>query len=72
MHTWFGKILVFTGLLIALLGLAVWFAPKIPWLGKLPGDIRYQGERFTLYFPLVTCLVLSILLTIVLNLLMRR
>jgi len=72
MYTWLSKMLVLTGIFITLLGLAVWLVPKIPWLGKLPGDIRYQGERVTFYFPVVTCLVLSVLLTILLNLLMRR
>ncbi|MCC9602889.1 DUF2905 domain-containing protein [Stieleria sp. JC731] len=42
----------------------VWLlSPSIPWLGKLPGDIRIEGENFKLYFPVVTCIVVSLLLT---------
>jgi hypothetical protein len=61
-------LLILVGLFIAAIG-AVWlFAPSIRWLGKLPGDIRIEGENFTFYFPLVTCIVVSLLLTGVLYL----
>ena len=51
------------GLVIAAIG-AVWLlAPYIPWLGKLPGDIAVEGKGFRFYFPVVTCIVLSLLLT---------
>jgi hypothetical protein len=72
MQTWLGKTLVAFGIFCLVLGLILCFSPKIPWLGKLPGDIRIQGERFSFYFPLVTCLILSVLLTILLNLFFRR
>jgi len=67
-----GKFLVFTGVIIAIFGLLLIFAPKIPYLGRLPGDIVIQKKNFTFYFPWVTCLLLSIILTIILNLLFRR
>jgi hypothetical protein len=55
--------LVLIGLLIAGIG-AIWLlAPQIPWLGKLPGDIRVEGKGLRFYFPVVTCIVLSLLLT---------
>lgn len=72
MHEWLGKSLIFVGVLFVLIGLIFLFAPKAPWLGKLPGDIHIRGERFSFYFPLATCLLLSILLTVILNLLLRR
>jgi len=64
-----GKMLILMGLLVLLVGLVMTFAPKlkIPFLGRLPGDIRIEREGFRFYFPVVTCIVLSILLTIVLN-----
>ena len=40
-------------------------APSIPWLGRLPGDIRIERENFRFYFPLVTCLLLSLILSLV-------
>lgn len=63
------KWIIFFGLGIAVFGLLVWIGAKtgIP-IGKLPGDIRFQKEKFVLYFPLVTSLVLSLFLTIVVNL----
>lgn len=68
-----GKMLVLMGLFVVLMGLLMILVPKIkvPFLGKLPGDIRIERERFSFYFPIVTCIVLSILLTIVLNVIAR-
>ncbi len=68
-----GKMLVLMGLFIIFVGLLLIFAPKMkmPFLGRLPGDIYYQKGRFSFYFPIVTCILLSILLTIVLNLIFR-
>jgi hypothetical protein len=63
-----GKVLVVIGLAIALVGLLAWLAPgSLRWMGRLPGDIR--GDHFA--FPIVTCLVISLVLTIVLNVLAR-
>ena len=67
-----GKLLIFSGLVLAAVGLVLTFAPKLPWLGRLPGDILIQRGRFTFAFPLATCLVLSLLLTLLLNLFFRR
>ena len=55
--------LVIIGILIAVFGLVWLLAPSIPWLGKLPGDIAIERENFRFYFPLTTCILLSILLT---------
>lgn len=56
-------LLVIVGLLIAVIGLVWLFAPAVPWLGKLPGDIVIERENFRFYFPLTTCILLSLLLT---------
>ena len=58
-----GWVLIVVGMLIALIGLVWQIAPSIPWLGKLPGDIVIERENFRLYFPLATCVLLSLLLT---------
>ena len=68
----FGKILVFFGLLIALFGVILIFAGRmhLP-IGRLPGDILYRGKNATFYFPLATCIVLSVVLSLVLYLVSR-
>jgi len=63
--------LIVFGIVIAVVGAILLAAPKIPWLGKLPGDFIYRGERFTFYFPLATSIVLSIILSLVLYLFRR-
>jgi hypothetical protein len=63
-HTSFGWMLLVLGLVIAGVGLVLILAPSIPWLGRLPGDIRIEGEHFGFYFPLVTCLFLSLVLSL--------
>jgi hypothetical protein len=55
--------LVVVGILIALIGLVWLFSPSIPWLGKLPGDIAIERDNFSFYFPLTTCILLSVALT---------
>jgi hypothetical protein len=59
-------ILIFIGLLLAAVGLAWLVLPNIPWLGRLPGDIRWEGEHGSFYFPIVTCLVVSFVLSLAL------
>jgi Protein of unknown function (DUF2905) len=56
-----GRILLLLGVFIALLGAFFYFNGKLPFrLGRLPGDIVHKGEHTTLYFPIVTCLLLSV------------
>ena len=66
-----GKFLIMSGAIILLLGLILWsgFAPK--WLGRLPGDIRIEREHAAFYFPIVTCIILSVLLTVLLSIFRR-
>ena len=59
-----GKMLLLLGIILALIGGGLLLLPKIPWLGKLPGDIFYKGEKVSFYFPLTTSIIISILLTL--------
>ena len=59
-----GKFLVFLGLIVAAIGGLLLLSGKIPWLGRLPGDILIQKRNFTFYFPLATSILLSLLLTL--------
>jgi DUF2905 family protein len=62
-HFGFGWILLFVGLFIAGIGLLWIITPSIPWLGRLPGDLRFEGERVRIYVPVATCLLLSLILS---------
>ena len=66
-----GRILIYFGLLLVVLGVIFSLVGKLPWLGQLPGDITIERERFTFYFPLATCLIISVVLSLVLYLLRR-
>ena len=59
------RLLILMGLLLLGVGLLLLLSDKIPWLGRLPGDIVVKRERFTFYFPLVTCLILSVILSLI-------
>ena len=62
-----GKLLLFLGVFLVVVGAILVLGARLPFrLGRLPGDIAYQGRNTTFYFPIVTCLVLSVLLTLVL------
>lgn len=65
------KILIFTGIFLIILGLIFPLIKKIP-LGKLPGDISISGKNFQIFFPVSTSILISIILTVVLNLLFRK
>jgi hypothetical protein len=59
-----GKTLMIVGSLMLLVGAFLSFEGKLPWVGRLPGDIFIQRDNFTLYFPLATSLVISVLLSL--------
>jgi Protein of unknown function (DUF2905) len=67
-----GKILVGFGLLIVLAGVVLVFVGRVPWIGRLPGDIHIQRGNFIFYFPLATSLLLSVVLTLLLYVVGRR
>ena len=66
-----GKILILGGAFLAFLGLLLVFWQRIPFLGRLPGDIFVNKGSFQFFFPIVTCIIISIALTIILNLVIR-
>ncbi len=67
-----GRVLVFVGLAIALAGVLIWLGSRFfPWLGNLPGDIRIEGENYSIYIPLATMLLISIVGSILLNIVLR-
>ncbi len=66
-----GKLFIFLGAFLVLLGGIMVVGGKLFGLGRLPGDIFIQKGNFSFYFPLVTCIILSILLTVILNLIRR-
>jgi len=59
-----GRMLVIVGVLLVIVGLGFMFADKIPYVGRLPGDIFIKREKFSFYFPLTTSIIISIILTI--------
>jgi hypothetical protein len=63
-----GKFILIIGVIATVVGLVMWsgFAPK--WLGRLPGDIRIDREHSVFYFPVVTCIILSVILSLLLSL----
>ncbi|MHC4267599.1 MAG: DUF2905 domain-containing protein [Planctomycetota bacterium] len=68
----FGKILILIGLLLALLGFIFIVGNKIPFIGKLPGDIALERKNYSFYFPVTTCIIISIVLSFVLWLFSKR
>jgi hypothetical protein len=69
---YFARILIIFGLTLLLAGGVILLAVRyFPWLGNLPGDIRYEGENFKVYFPLATMILLSIVASVVLNIVLR-
>ena len=66
-----GKSLILLGAIIVVIGLVIIAAPKIPYLGKLPGDFHFRKGNFEFYFPLATSIVVSVILSGILWLLSR-
>jgi hypothetical protein len=67
-----GKLLIVFGLLIAVVGVILLLVGRLPWLGRLPGDIHVQRGNWTFYFPLATSLLVSIVLTLIFWIIGRR
>jgi len=67
-----GKWIIIIGVLIVLAGIIIYFFhDKLHWVGRLPGDIRIEKENFRFYFPLATMIVLSLLVTLIINIIKR-
>jgi len=67
-----GRVLILAGVALAAVGVLLVFARRIPFLGRLPGDIVVQWDSWTIYVPLATMLLLSLVLSLVLNFIIRR
>ena len=61
-----GKTLIYLGIVLVIVGAIIMLAGKLPWLGHLPGDITIERERFSFYFPLATCILISVIVSLVL------
>ena len=68
----FGKLLILFGLVLVVLGMLLAWGPRVPWIGRLPGDLSFGGEHWRVYIPLGTSLLLSLLLTGLIWLLNRK
>ena len=67
-----GRVLVIFGVFIAAIGFLIIFSGKVPWLGRLPGDIVLHKKHFTFYFPIATSILISLLLTLLFWILGKR
>ena len=67
-----GRVIVVVGIFMIVFGFLIMLSPKIPFLGKLPGDIYLKRGNFSFYFPIVTSILVSLIITIILNLLFGR
>jgi len=67
-----GRSLIVIGLVITVIGVLFLLAGRIPWLGRLPGDILIKRENFTFYFPVTTCVIASLVLSVILYILFRK
>jgi hypothetical protein len=66
-----GKIFIYLGLVLVVIGVVLMLAGKVPWLGRLPGDISVERENFSFYFPLATSILVSVIISLVLYFLRR-
>jgi hypothetical protein len=66
-----GRFLIIIGVILVIVGAVFLLAPKLPWLGHLPGAISYKRGNFSFYFPLGTCILISIVLTLIMYLLRK-
>lgn len=67
-----GKMIFIAGIIIAIVGLIIMFFNKVPFIGKMPGDIIIKKDNFTFYFPIVTSILLSIILSLIIYFLRRK
>jgi len=67
-----GKVLIVVGVVLVGVGLVLVLGGKVPWLGRLPGDVAIERKHFSLYFPVATCVLVSAVITLILWLLGRH
>ena len=68
----FGKILIFIGLLLTILGVIFAFGNKLPLVGRLPGDIAIERKNYSFYFPVATCIIISVIMSSILWLFSKK
>ena len=67
-----GKLIIYAGLLLVVIGVMIQYAPwTVSWFGRLPGDIRIQGEKGGVFIPITSMIIVSVVLTVIVNLLKR-
>jgi magnesium-transporting ATPase (P-type) len=67
-----GRYIIFIGIAVVVIGILIYFLhDKLHWIGRLPGDIRIEKQNFRFYFPIVTMLLISLVLTILINLIKK-
>lgn len=66
------KLIIISGVVMVLVGVVLFFAGKLPLAGKLPGDIFIKKDNFTFYFPIATCILLSIVFSIIMSVITRK
>jgi hypothetical protein len=67
-----GRLLIYIGVILVLIGAFFLVVAKVPWFGRLPGDIVYRREGLVVYIPLATMILVSLILTLLLNIVWRR
>jgi hypothetical protein len=73
MNSQTGKWIIVTGIIVVVIGMLIYFFhDKLNWLGKLPGDIRIEKENFRFYFPVTTMIIISIVLTLLINIIKKN
>ena len=72
MNSQTGKWIIAAGIIVVIIGILIYFFhDKLNWLGKLPGDIRIEKENFRFYFPVTTMIIISIVLTLIINIIKK-
>ncbi|MCP4178609.1 MAG: DUF2905 domain-containing protein [bacterium] len=66
-----GMSIIFFGIILIIIGIVFLFYNRIPFIGKLPGDISFKGKNTSFYFPVTTCIIISIVLSVLLNFFFR-
>ncbi len=67
-----GRLLIYIGVIVVVIGAFFMLISKMPWFGRLPGDIAWQKDGWTIYVPLTTMILVSIVLTLILNFVLRK
>lgn len=72
MPSFVGRFMILAGAILIVMGIVILSKGRVPFLGRLPGDIRIEREGFRFYFPIVTCIIISIVLSLIMILLTRK